>query len=529
MKPKFLHIFLKHILPLLCGLIILILSFFINFTKSTKTILYILGLLFISYDIIIYTIRDIFIENELNENIFILLCILASYFMKYYNLCIAIVVLFKICYLIKDLYTKPYKKNIFSLLDYMPSTATIGINNELKNELPENISIGNIVLVPPNEIIPLDGIVVSGESTVDEYKLTGDKDYRTINVHDEVLNGSINLDNPIMIKVTREFINSTIIKIKNSISNGIRLKSKKISMTSKILNIYITTLLFIPIILLFIIPPFIKDFELMPHIITSLNYILVLSPLALALNIYISNLIIIKGLKKQKICVRDNIILENLSNVHAIIIDESFIYTPKSVDTLEKFKHYILDSKEKILEGLKIKYPIDLTILKHFDDSDNCSTTKIQYKNVNINIVACLPLPYIRSKVLKDIMDSKKNNSNVVFIGNGIQNIHLLCMADIGITSKCHDNNDIVNFASDISIENSDDNNDLINSINKLLNFPKHSKKTLLQNSLLCIIIKILVLCIYRFTNISILTILFIELASLVPIIFNCVRLINKK
>ncbi|SHK33412.1 ATPase, P-type (transporting), HAD superfamily, subfamily IC [Hathewaya proteolytica DSM 3090] len=524
-KSRLCMILLKHILPLTIGIILFIISIFNHLTVTSRNIIHIISLIFISYDIIYEAFKDLTVGDSLNENIFMLICIIGACVFKEYSLCIGICILFKIHYITQDIYKKQYNKNLINLFNFMPKSANIKINGELITQSPNDIVVGDTITISEGELIPLDGIVISGQSTVSEYKLTGNSKPRTVKIHDEVLNGSTNLESTITVKVTRDFANSTVIKTKNTILNSVSAKSKKVNVTNRILNMYITVLIFLAILYIFLPPIFNKDAQLLFYTKKAYKYMLLFAPIALITNVYISYLGIIKSLRKKGISLRNHVVLEGLNKIDTLVIDDSFIKMETQINTIEDFKNYILSDKLELIKELKGSNVSRIVILKYFPleseayDNDNYTSLSLTIDNLNIDIISCLPMPFIRRKILKNIMSSKSKYSNVIFFGNYINNVHLLCMSDIGVTSYIN-NDELALKAADIVINYSE-----MSTIKKLINFSKKTKKIILQNFIFCFIVKLMSLLLYLSFDFSILSMILIETLCCLPIVLNCLRL----
>ena len=161
--------------------------------------------------------------------------------------------------LFQNLAVDKSKKSISSLMNIRPDKAGLLVDGEVKDISPEEIKIGDEILVKPGEKVPLDGIIIEGKSFIDTKALTGESVPRSVKENDEILSGSINQDGVLKIKVTKEFKESTVTKILNLIENASSEKSKSENFITKFAKIYTPVVVLIAVVLAILPPLLLKN------------------------------------------------------------------------------------------------------------------------------------------------------------------------------------------------------------------------------------------------------------------------------
>ena len=240
------------------------------------------------------------------------------------------------------------RKSISSLMDIRPDKASLWIEGEVKVVNPEEVKIGNEILVKPGEKVPLDGIITDGNSFVDTKALTGESVPRSVKIGDEVLSGSINQDGVLRIKVTKEFGESTVNKILELVENASSQKSKSENFITKFAAIYTPIVVIIAVILAILPPILLKDQNFTTWIYRALSFLVVSCPCALVISIPLSFFGGIGGSAKKGILIKGSNYLEALSKVRIGVFDKTGTLT-KGEFKIQEIKAINID-KEELLE-----------------------------------------------------------------------------------------------------------------------------------------------------------------------------------
>ncbi|MBQ7068517.1 MAG: heavy metal translocating P-type ATPase, partial [Synergistaceae bacterium] len=200
----------KILFRIILSSLILIVINFVNVSGVSKLILFLIPYFIIGYDILLEAVegikeREIFDENFLMSIASIGALCLAFFYDGDYNEAIAVLILYQTGEFFSDYAADKSRKNILDLMDIRPDYANVEVEGKITKFNPAEIAIGTEILIKPGEKIPLDGIIVEGNSSLDMKALTGESLPKSVNINDEVLSGSINLSGVLKVKTTRKF------------------------------------------------------------------------------------------------------------------------------------------------------------------------------------------------------------------------------------------------------------------------------------------------------------------------------------
>ena len=225
--------------------------------------------------------------------------------------------------LFQDYAVDKSRKSIANLMNIRPDIAFVKRNGKIEKISPEDVKIGENIVVKPGEKVPLDGTVVEGNSMIDTSALTGESLPREVNVGDNILSGCINKNGLLTIKVEKEFGESTVSKILDLVENASSKKSKSENFITKFAKYY-TPIVVIIAILLAIVPPFILNAgEFTDWLYRALTFLVVSCPCALVISIPLGFFGGIGGASKVGILVKGSNYLEALSNTEIVVFDKT--------------------------------------------------------------------------------------------------------------------------------------------------------------------------------------------------------------
>ncbi len=262
------------------------------------------------------------------------------------------------------------RKSITSLMEIRPDYANLKIGSEIKIVSPEDISVGDIIVVKPGEKVPLDGTVIDGMSMVDTSALTGESLLREVTVGEDILSGFINKNSVLTIKVNKEFGESTVSKILDLVENASTKKSKTENFITKFSKYY-TPVVVICAVLIAIVPPIIipgADFN--DWIYRGLVFLVISCPCALVLSIPLSFFSGIGFASKNGILIKGSNYLEALKDVDTVVFDKTGTLT-KGVFNVTKIEANGID-KDKLLEYAAVaevnsNHPIAKSIISYYN------------------------------------------------------------------------------------------------------------------------------------------------------------------
>lgn len=223
------------------------------------------------------------------------------------------------------------RRNIAALMDIRPDYANIEEDGKIVKVDPDNVEVGQIIIVNPGEKIPIDGVVESGESTLNTAALTGESLPREVGKGDEVISGSINLSGVLKIKTTTDFEDSTVSKVLELVEDAATRKSKSENFIAKFARIYTPAVCYGALALALLPPVFLMIFKGAPldfstfetWIYRALVFLVISCPCALVVSIPLSFFAGIGGASREGILVKGANILETLSKVKTVVFDKT--------------------------------------------------------------------------------------------------------------------------------------------------------------------------------------------------------------
>ena len=245
------------------------------------------------------------------------------------------------------------RKNISELMDIRPDYANIEKDGQLVKVDPDEVQIGDIIVVQPGEKVPIDGVVIEGESSLNTSALTGESLPRSVSVDNEITSGCINLSGLLKIRTTKLFGDSTVSQILELVENASSRKSRSEAFITRFARVY-TPIVFFSALALAIIPPLVRllgmglDAQWDDWIYRSLVFLVISCPCALVISIPLSFFAGIGGASNQGILVKGSNFLENLSETKVLVFDKTGTLT-EGVFEVVAIHHNKLEEK-KLLE-----------------------------------------------------------------------------------------------------------------------------------------------------------------------------------
>ena len=337
----------KQLIKIIIAFLLVIVSFLIKFENELyNNILYIIAYIIVGYDIVLKAIRNIFKGKVFDENFLMTVATIGAFCIKEFPEAVAVMLFYQVGELFQSYAVDKSRKSVASLMDIRPDYANVYRDDEIEKVDPDEVNIGEIILVKPGEKIPLDGIVIEGESMLNMQALTGESVPRKVTLNDEVLSGCINNDGILKIKVTKEFGESTVSKILDLVENASSRKSKSENFISKFAKYY-TPIVVIIAILLAIIPPIIGA-SFNDWLYRSLSFLVVSCPCALVISIPLSFFGGIGAASKIGVLVKGSNYLEALASTEIVVCDKTGTLT-EGVFEVQKIEA-IGFSKEDLLK-----------------------------------------------------------------------------------------------------------------------------------------------------------------------------------
>ena len=337
----------KRIQKIIIALILFILGLIINVDNIwINNTLFILSYILVGYDILKKAFRNITRGKVFDENFLMAVATIGAFFVGELEEAVAVMLFYQIGEVFQSYAVNKSRKSIASLMDIRPDYANLLIGKEIKKVSPEDVEIGSTILVKPGEKIPIDGIVIDGDSSLDTKALTGEVIPKDVLVGDEVLSGCINLNGLLKIQTVQKFENSTVSKILDLVENASSRKSKSENFISKFAKYYTPIVVIIALFLATAVP-FFTDKNYSSWIYRALSFLVVSCPCALVISIPLSFFSGIGSASKKGILIKGSNYLELLSKVSTVVFDKTGTLT-KGVFKVQKI-NAIGISKDKLL------------------------------------------------------------------------------------------------------------------------------------------------------------------------------------
>ncbi|HIT37944.1 MAG TPA: cadmium-translocating P-type ATPase [Candidatus Onthousia faecipullorum] len=313
----------KKLIRIIISFILLVLAFILKLDNTIiNNILFIISYLIVGYDIVLKALRNIARGKVFDENFLMTIATIGAFFIGEFPEAVAVMLFYQVGELFQSYAVDKSRKSVAALMDIRPDYANVYRNEEIEKVNPNDVNIGEIILIKPGEKIPIDGVVVEGSSLLNTLALTGESMPRSVTEGDEVLSGCINNEGILKVKVTKEFGESTVSKILDLVENASSRKSKSENFISKFAKYYTPIVVIIAILLAFI-PPLILDTTFKTWIYRALSFLVVSCPCALVISIPLSFFGGIGASSKIGVLVKGSNYLEALANTEIIVCDKT--------------------------------------------------------------------------------------------------------------------------------------------------------------------------------------------------------------
>lgn len=314
----------KEIIKIVIALILFLVALIVPLqSQLINNGLFVISYLIVGLEVVLKAIRNIFKGKVFDENFLMAIATIGAFVIGEYPEAVAVMLFYQIGEAFQDYAVDKSRKSIISLMDIRPDFANIQRNGKIDKINPEEVNVGDIIVVKPGEKVPLDGIIVKGTSMIDTSALTGESVPKEIKEQDEILSGCINENGVLEVKVTKKFGESTASKILDLVENASSKKSKSENFISKFAKYY-TPIVVVTAVLLAIIPPMIFNrAEWIEWIHRALTFLVVSCPCALVISIPLGFFGGIGGASKIGVLVKGSNYLEALSNTEIMVLDKT--------------------------------------------------------------------------------------------------------------------------------------------------------------------------------------------------------------
>ena len=314
----------KKLIKIIISLLLFLITLIINFeNKYINGAIYVIAYIIVGFEIIKKAIRNIIKGKVFDENFLMAVATLGAFVIGEYPEAVAVMLFYQVGELFQSYAVDKSRKSITELMDIKPEYANVERNKEIQKIKPEDVKIGEIIIVKPGEKIPLDGYIIKGKSSIDTKALTGEWVPRDVIEGEDVISGCININGVLKIKVTKEFENSAVSKILDLVENASNKKSKSENFITKFAKYYTPIVVIIAVILALVPPLIIKYQTFSEWIYRALSFLVVSCPCALVISIPLSFFGGIGGASKMGILIKGSNYLELLADTEILVFDKT--------------------------------------------------------------------------------------------------------------------------------------------------------------------------------------------------------------
>ena len=312
-----------EVVKLVIALIIFATAFFKIVPGKIATWLFVAAYILSGYEVLLKSIKNIFRGEVFDENFLMSIATLGAFAINKPGEAAAVMIFYNVGELFEDYAVGKSKKSIIQLMNIKPKIANFKKGNEIKVVEPEELKVGDIIVVKAGEKIPVDGVIVNGETTINTSALTGESVPRKVKVDDEVLAGSINESDVIEVKVTKEFKDTAINEIIELVKNSNKAKSKTELFITKFAKVYTPIVVVLALILAFVPPIFVGFQNLGEWVKRALVFLVTSCPCAIVLSVPLGYFAGIGKAGKEGVLIKGSNYLDVLTKANTMVLDKT--------------------------------------------------------------------------------------------------------------------------------------------------------------------------------------------------------------
>ena len=355
--------------------------------------IFIVSYIIVGFEILRKAVRNIFRGKVFDENFLMAIATLGAFAIGEFPEAVAVMLFYQVGELFQSYAVDKSRKSIASLMDIRPDYANVLRDGKEEKVNPNEVKIGDTIIIKPGEKVPLDGIVIDGKTTLDTKALTGESVPREVAEGEQVLSGCINLNGVIKAEVSKEFGESTVSKILDLVENASSKKAKTENFITKFAAYYTPIVVIIAVILAIVPPLIIEGANFRDWLYRALSFLVVSCPCALVISIPLSFFGGIGGASKMGVLVKGSNYLEALSNAETMVFDKTGTLT-EGVFEVQNVEPIGI-SKEKLLKVAAYaeyysNHPISKSIKKAYnkeiDEKEIIDSQEISGKGIEAKI-----------------------------------------------------------------------------------------------------------------------------------------------
>lgn len=293
-----------------------------NVNVWIRFVIYLVPYLIIGYDIVYKAVRNISHGQVFDENFLMMVATVGAFGVQEFSEAVAVMLFYQVGELFQSYAVGKSRQSISAMMDICPEYANIEQNGVLTQVDPDDVEVGDIIVIKPGERIPLDGVVIEGESLVDTAALTGESVPRSAKAGDEIISGCVNGSGTLKVKVTKEFDDSTVAKILELVENASSKKAKVENFITKFAKYY-TPVVTIGAVVLALLPPLVLGGGFAEWIQRACIFLVISCPCALVISVPMGFFGGIGAASKVGVLVKGSNYLEAVAEMTTIVFDKT--------------------------------------------------------------------------------------------------------------------------------------------------------------------------------------------------------------
>lgn len=344
----------------------------------------------LGYDVIYKAFNNLRRGKLLDENFLMTIATFAALYLSDWKEATGVMLFYQIGEFFQDLAVDHSRKSIASLMDIRPDYASVQSGTEFIKVDPTEVQIGEIIQVKPGERIPLDGIVVSGSSSLDTASLTGESNLRDVDVDDEVISGVVNTSGVLLIRTTKEFAQSTVSRILSIIEENNETKSKQEKFITKFSHYYTPTVVALAVLVAIVVS--LATGNVNEGIYRACTFLVISCPCALVISIPLSFFAGIGGLSMHGIMLKGANYVEKIAEIRTIVFDKTGTLTTgqfevsQLLDSLDDTKLMKLAAYAESYSNHPIAKAIQYTYQNEVDQTKISDMQEIAGRGISITL-----------------------------------------------------------------------------------------------------------------------------------------------
>ena len=383
------------IVRIIVGLIIYAIALIVSKSTLTTNILTIIAFVILLYKTAKKGFKQLFKNKVLDENMLIVVSAIGAYLVGKNSEGLMVITLYEIGKILESKAVNKTRKSISDLMNIKPEYANLKKGEEWEQVTPDKVKIGDIILVKTGEKIPLDGIVIKGNSQIDNSALTGESKLIEVSENSKVLSGSINTNGLIEVKVEQTYENSTVSQILNLVENATDKKAKTETFVSKAAKIYTPVVMGLALLVAIFMPLIIAGVTYKESIYKALIFLVISCPCSIAISVPLSYFSGIGKASKKGILIKGSDYLDGIKDIKEIIFDKTGTITTGNFavseiqvidanytkqDVLKYFAMGEKNSNHPIAKSILKKYEKTSKEIENVENFEEVSGKGIQYQ-----------------------------------------------------------------------------------------------------------------------------------------------------